>query len=153
MGTLASELGPHVDRTHEEPRVYVDANVPAGRVGYMRQTLHWDVLFVVEHDDLRRARDDEHYRLAKQLRRTLITLDRDYLDDRRFPMEESGGVIVMMAPGQGGYLHLLKRLDQELFRVQRFERLERSERLERLPLEGKKLHVHIDWPGMLEANA
>ena len=137
MGTLASELGPHVDRTQEDPRVYVDANVPAGLVGYMRQTLHWDVLFVVEHDDLRRARDDEHYRLARQLRRTLITLDRDYLDDRRFPPEESGGVIVMMAPGQGGYLHLLKRLDQEVLR---------SEHV----LEGCKLHVHIDWPGLVE---
>jgi len=147
MGTLASELGPHVDRIQEEPRVYVDANVPAGLVGYMRQTLHWDVLFVVEHDDLRRARDGEHYRLAKQLRRTLITLDRDYLDDRKFPLNESGGVIVLMAPGQGGYLHLLKRLDAEVFRGP--EQLEPSERL---PLEGRKIHVHIDWDG-LEARA
>ena len=140
MGTLASELGPHVEHVQQEPRVYVDANVPAGLVGYMRQTLHWDVLFVVEHDDLRRARDGEHYRLAKQLRRTLITLDRDYLDDRKFPLDDSGGVIVLMAPGQGGYLHLLKRLDQEVFRA-----LDRSERL---PLEGLKLHVHIDWSGL-----
>ena len=29
MGTLASELSPHVDRAALEPRVYVDANVPA----------------------------------------------------------------------------------------------------------------------------
>ena len=41
-------------------------------------------LFVLEHDDLRRAPDIEHYRLARQLGRTLVTLDRDYLDDRRF---------------------------------------------------------------------
>ena len=158
MGTLATELGPHVERIQEEPRVYVDANVPAGLVGYMRQSLHWDVLFVVEHDDLRRARDGEHYRLAKQLRRTLITLDRDYLDDRRFPLAESGGVIVLMAPGQGGYLHLLKRLDTEVFRAaerlerseptEHSERFERLERAERLPLEGRKLHVHIDWAGL-----
>ena len=52
---------------------------------FMRESLRWDVLFVIEHPDLRRARDIEHYRLARQLRRTLITLDRDYLDDRRFP--------------------------------------------------------------------
>ena len=51
----------------------------------MRTPLKWDVLFVIEHDDLRRARDDAHYALARQLRRTLITLDRDYLDDRKFP--------------------------------------------------------------------
>jgi predicted nuclease of predicted toxin-antitoxin system len=82
MGTLSSELGPHVERLTDRPRVYVDANVPAGLVGFMRTRLAWDVLFVIEHDDLRRARDGEHFRLARQLRRTLITFDRDYLDDR-----------------------------------------------------------------------
>ena len=51
---------------------------------------------MIEHDDLRRARDIEHYRLARQLRRTLVTLDRDYLDDRRFPPAESGGVLVIL---------------------------------------------------------
>ena len=112
MGTLASELGPVVDRTHLQPRIYVDANMPAGLVSFMRQSLDWDVLFVIEHDDLRRARDGEHYRLARQLRRTLMTLDRDYLDDRRFPPDESGGVIVLMAPEERGYLNLLKRLDR-----------------------------------------
>ncbi len=45
----------------------------------------WDVLFVLEDDDLRRAPDVKHYQLAQQLRRTLVTLDRDYLDDRAFP--------------------------------------------------------------------
>src|SRR4029077_1782138 len=115
MGTLASELGPHIDRVQLEPRVYVDAKVPARLVSFMRQALHWDVLFVVEHDDLRRARDGEHYRLARQLRRTLITLDRDYLDDRRFPLDESGGVIVLMAPEERGYVNLLTRLDREVF--------------------------------------
>src|SRR5688500_12487635 len=156
MGTLASELGPVVDRTRMQPRIYVAANMPAGLVGFMRQSLGWDVLFVIEHDDLRRARDGEHYRLARQLRRTLITLDRDYLDDRRFPPDESGGVIVLMAPEERGYLNLLKRLDKEIFRperserserVERVERLERLERSERLPLEGRKLHVHVDWQG------
>ena len=106
----------------------------------MRQSLGWDVWFVLEHDDLRRARDGEHYRLAKQLRRTLITLDRDYLDDRQFPPTESGGVIVLMAPEERGYVNLLKRLDQEVFRAEP----------EGLPLEGRKLHVHVDWSGPLE---
>jgi hypothetical protein len=145
MGTLASELGPHVDRAHEEPRIYVDANMPAPLVSFMRQALRWDVLFVIEHDDLRRARDGEHYRLARQLRRTLITLDRDYLDDRRFPPDESGGVIVLMAPEERGYLNLLKRLDREIFRVERPEP-------ERLPLEGQKIHVHVDWAGPIDVH-
>lgn len=135
MGTLASELAPHAERLSEQPRVYVDANVPAGLVTYMRTTLQWDVLFVMEHDDLRRARDEQHYRLARQLRRTLISLDRDYLDDRRFPPSESGGVLVLTAPGERGYVTLLARLDKDLLRPAA------------TPLEGRKLHVHVDWPG------
>jgi hypothetical protein len=145
MGTLASELGGHAQHLSGQPRVYVDANVPAGLVAYMRSALTWDVLFVIEHDDLRRARDGEHYRLARQLRRTLITLDRDYLDDRKFPPERSGGVIVLMAPTQGGFIQLLKRLDKEVLRAAPAELSEDGE--EPLPLEGRKLHVHVDWDG------
>lgn len=152
MGTLASELGPHVDRAALQPRIYVDANMPAPLVTFMRNTLGWDVLFVIEHDDLRRARDGEHYRLARQLRRTLITLDRDYLDDRDFPPQESGGVIVLAAPEEHGYQKLLRRLDAQIFRPDLdhadLDRSER-ERSERLPLEGRKLHVHVDWSGAL----
>jgi hypothetical protein len=140
MGTLASELGSHAERFSAQPRVYVDANVPAGLVGFMRATLHWDVLFVMEHDDLRRARDGEHYRLARQLRRTLITLDRDYLDDRRFPLLESGGVLVLSAPGEPGFIALLRRFDSEVFHPGDGEA-----GLVPLPLEGRKLHVHVDW--------
>lgn len=137
MGTLASELGPHADRIGGQPRIYVDANVPAGLVSFMRTKLNWDVLFVIEHDDLRRARDGDHYRLARQLRRTLITLDRDYLDDRRFPAAESGGVLVLTAPGEGGYIGLLRRLDIEVFRKPRATD-------GALPLAGRKLHMHVD---------
>jgi predicted nuclease of predicted toxin-antitoxin system len=135
MGTLASELGSHVERDAIQPRIYVDANMPARLVAFMRTVLRWDVLFVIEHDDLRRARDGEHYRLARQLRRTLITLDRDYLDDRKFPMGESAGVLVLTAPDERGFVMLLKRLDKEIF-------------LAPLPLEGRKLHVHVDWVGV-----
>ena len=91
MGTLWSELAPVADDVAEGPRVYADANVPAGVVGFMRVTLGWDVLFVIEHPDLRRARDIEHFRLARQLRRTLITIDRDYLDDGEFPPRRDRG--------------------------------------------------------------
>jgi len=136
MGTLASELGAHAARIAGQPRVYIDANVPSRLVAFMRNELQWDVLFVMEHDDLRRAPDGDHYRLARELRRTLISFDRDYLDDRRFPPAESGGVLVMTAPEESGYMKLLARLDSELFQQ------------ETLPLEGRKLHVHVDWPGM-----
>ena len=145
MGTLASELGAH--QLSGQPRVYVDANVPAGLVAFMRSSLAWNVLFVIEHDDLRRARDGEHYRLARQLRRTLITLDRDYLDDRKFPPERSGGVVVLMAPTQGGFIQLLKRLDREVLRGDPAAWVEHADVEESMPLEGRKLHVHVDWDG------
>ena len=136
MGTLGSELAPHANRIAGQPRLYVDANVPAGLVAFMRMRLHWDVLFVIEHDELRRGRDGEHYRFARDWGRTLLTLDRDYLDDRKFPPHESGGVVVLTAPTDSGYETLLTRLDDVL----------RSEA--DLPLEGRKLHVHVDWPGI-----
>ena len=136
MGTLGSELAPYANRIAGQPRLYVDANVPAGLVVFMRTRLHWDVLFVIEHDELRRARDGEHYRFARDWGRTLLTLDRDYLDDRKFPPHESGGVVVLTAPTDSGYEALLTRLDDVL----------RSEA--DLPLEGRKLHVHVDWPGI-----
>jgi predicted nuclease of predicted toxin-antitoxin system len=139
MGTLASELGPHAGRIAGQPRLYVDANVPAGLVTYMRTKLQWDVLFVIEHDELRRARDGEHYRLAREWGRTLLTLDRDYLDDRKFPPGDSGGVIVLTAPTDSGYEELLARLDDVL----------RNDVV--LPLEGRKLHLHVDWRGDTES--
>ena len=142
MGTLASELGPHAERLTEHPRVYVDANVPAGLVAFMRSRLHWNALFVIEHDDLRRARDGEHFRLARQLRRTLISFDRDYLDDRKFPPADSAGVVIMTAPEERGYVTLLKRLDVEVFQP--------ALSTCPLPFKGRKLHVHVDWPGMLD---
>ena len=72
----------------------------------MRHDAHWDVLFVLEHDDLRRAADVEHFRRALDLGRTLITLDHDFFDDRRFPLESSPGVVVCSAPDETG-LHPL----------------------------------------------
>ncbi|HET9705695.1 MAG TPA: DUF5615 family PIN-like protein [Vicinamibacterales bacterium] len=133
MGTLWSELGPVAESVSDRPRVYADANVPAGLVGFMRETLRWDVLFVMDHPDLRRARDTEHYRLARQLRRTLVTLDRDYLDDKAFPPDQGSGVLVIAAPDERGLSALLKRLDTHLFAA------------DPLPLDGRKLHAHSDW--------
>ena len=120
------------------PRIYADANVPAGLVGFMRSRLDWDVLFVIEDEELRRAPDVKHYRLAQQLQRTLITMDRDYLDDRRFPPQESGGVLVIQAPDERQLIELLKRVDRLLFS-------DGDDSHAPLPLTGQKLQVHTDW--------
>jgi hypothetical protein len=138
MGTLWSELAPIADARAATPRVYADANVPAGVVGFMRATLGWDVLFVVEHEDLRRAHDIEHYRLARQLRRTLITMDRDYLDDLAFPPAETAGVVVLSAPDERGLQRLLDRVNSDLF-------YGRTNTLLPLPLEGAKLQVFPEY--------
>ena len=139
MGTLSSELAAHAEKLTARPRIYADANVPAGIVAHMRVRLRWDVLFVLEQDDLRRAPDTRHYELAQQLRRTLVTLDRDYLDDRRFPMAASGGVLVIQAPDARQLSSLLDRIDRQLFYPG-----DEDEPIA-LPLAGRKLQVNNEW--------
>jgi Domain of unknown function (DUF5615) len=139
MGTLFSELGPYAGRLAARPRIYADANVPAGIVAHMRQCLNWDVLFVLEQEDLRRASDVRHYHLAYQLRRTLVTMDRDYLDDRRFPPAESGGVLVINAPDERQLSLLLTRVDRTLFRP------DHQDHALSPPLVGRKLQINSDW--------
>lgn len=136
MRTLASELAP-VAAERPEPRVYADANIPNGVVQFMRARLGWDVFFVMEHEELRRARDIEHYRLARQLARTLLTLDRDYEDDRGFPPGEGAGVIVVSAPDERAMRRLLTRIDQELFR---------AAGATALPLDRRKIRWNPDGP-------
>ncbi len=140
MGTLSTELAPHAERLSPQPRVYADANVPAGLVAHMRNGLRWDVLFVLEEDGLRRAADVRHFRLAQQLRRTLVTLDRDYLDDRRFPPDEGSGVLVINAPNEDQLILLLDRIDRILFRADGAAAEPAG-----LPLAGRKLQLHTDW--------
>jgi predicted nuclease of predicted toxin-antitoxin system len=139
MGTLASELGEFADQVTEGPRVYADANLPAGLVRFMRDQLKWDVFFVMEDEALRRASDSAHFRLAGQMRRTLVTLDRDYLDDARFPRGECAGVVVLSAPREEQFQRLLQQIDRVLFQGG-----------PHMPLWGRKLHVHTDWSGELE---
>jgi Domain of unknown function (DUF5615) len=135
MGTLSSEFAPHLSRVSHEPRIYADANIPSGIVTFMRHQLRWDVLFVLEHEELRRARDIEHYRLARQLGRTIVTLDRDYIDDRQFPPAEGAGVIVFWAPDELRLRSLLREADRTVFR---------AAGAGPLPLEGRKLHWQLN---------
>jgi hypothetical protein len=133
LRTLTSELRPIAAERSRVPRVYVDANLPCGIVGFMRQSLHWDVLFVLEDADLRRAPDREHFRRALEMGRTLITLDHDFFDEERFPPSDSPGVVVCSAPDEAGLRRLLKTLDQEILAVEPAE----------LPLRGRTLDWHL----------
>ena len=151
MRTIASELGPQVERLSDQPRIYADANVPAGVIAHMRNRLGWDVFAVIEHDDLRRASDVEHYRLARQLQRTLVSLDRDYFDEPRFPTPDSGGVIVLSAPNERGLTKLLSKIDRAYFR--RPGRRGARAPVVAPPLVGQKLEVHPDWQTTEPASA
>jgi len=139
MGTLANELGQLAGRLSPAPRVYADANIPNGAVSFMRVRLKWDVLYVVEHEDLRRASDGSHYRLARQLRRTIVTMDHDFADDRRFPPDESGGVIICEAPDERALQKLLRRVDRAVFR---------SADEGDTPLAGRKVQWHPSQPDL-----
>ena len=87
---------------------------------------------MLEEADLRRAPDVKHYQLAYQLRRTLVTLDRDYLDDRRFPLDVCGGVLVIQAPDERQLSGLLDRIDRSLFHP------DEADEPVALPLAGRK---------------
>jgi hypothetical protein len=147
VDTLASRLGGIIEGLTDAPRVYCDANLPAGLIRFMRERLRWDVFFVMEEDDLRRASDIEHFRMAAQLRRTLLTLDKDYLDDAMFPPAEGSGVLVMSAPHEAQFERLLREVDRVLFRPSSGTRAGVDS--SRMPLLGRKLHVHTDWQGKL----
>jgi predicted nuclease of predicted toxin-antitoxin system len=132
LGSLSSELRPIAAELAAAPRVYVDANVPLGAVGFMRQALHWDVLFVLEDPDLRRASDREHFHRARDLGRTLITLDHDFFDARRFPPELSPGVVVCTAPNEAWLRRLLTYVDHAMLR---------PDPVVELPLVGRTIEV------------
>ncbi len=141
MGTLFSELGPLRAAQARGPLVYADANVPAPLVAFMRDRLAWDVLHVVDEPSWRRATDVAHYHRARDLRRTLVTLDRDFLEDRRFAPEDSPGVIVISAPDERRLRTLLGRLDTYLRGLPVVA-----------PLAGRKLCVDPGWTAGAETS-
>jgi hypothetical protein len=117
VGTLASELKPLVAGGTAAPRVYADANLPWGAIVLMRRELGWDVLFVLEHDEWRRASDREHFIRARELGRTLITLDRDFADSERFPPPLSPGVVICSVPDERTLGRLLRHVDRAILRA------------------------------------
>jgi hypothetical protein len=138
MRTLASELRPIAAGISAAPRVYADANLPAGVVAAMREELAWDVLFVLEEPEWRRAPDRDHFFRALELGRTLITLDQDFFDDRRFPPASSPGVIVCAAPDEIALMRILRYADRMILR---------SAADSTPPLRGRKVQLTLDVLG------
>jgi hypothetical protein len=67
-----------------------------------------------------------------------VSLDHDYLDDRRFPPAQTAGVIVLNAPDERLLARLLTRIDRLLFR---------APLALALPLDRRKLDANLDWTG------
>src|SRR5713101_2454633 len=79
-------------RRKTKPRFYADENFPERAIAVLRR-LGADVLTV--HDIRRRGHPDEnHAAEALRLGRVLITCDRDYLDERRFPLIHCPAIVV-----------------------------------------------------------
>ena len=100
----------------------------------MRAQLRWDVLHVIDEPAWRRATDLAHFHRARDLRRTLVTLDHDFLEDRRFPPVDSPGVIVLNGPDDRALRKLLSQVDAYLRRCPIVA-----------PLAGRKLCLHPGW--------
>jgi hypothetical protein len=86
-------------RRRAKPRFYADENFPTVAIAILKR-FGADVTTV--HDARHRGHPDENH-LAEALRlgRILITSDRDYLDDRRFPLIHCPALIVCDFGGGG----------------------------------------------------
>ena len=82
-------------KTRRRWRLYADSNVEQEIIRYLIEEARFDVLAVGGDQNLRRREDEFHYQKARQLGRYLLTHDDDFWDDRRFPLRESPGVIII----------------------------------------------------------
>jgi len=86
-----------IPMSRRKVRAYFDADIPVSVAERVRTKLRWDILSAQEQADLRSRDDEFHYQNARKLKRILFTLDKDFLDDRRFPLHQSPGVFVLKA--------------------------------------------------------
>ncbi|NGX29229.1 MAG: hypothetical protein K940chlam4_00059 [Candidatus Anoxychlamydiales bacterium] len=68
-------------------RIYADKNVEKNTISLLRKKM--DVLSVEEDIKLTNQEDSFHYKKAKQLKRLLLTNDKDFWSDQQFKLLES----------------------------------------------------------------
>jgi predicted nuclease of predicted toxin-antitoxin system len=78
-------------------RAYFDADIPAAVAERTRKNLGWDVLAAQERVELKNQSDEFHYHNARKLGRLFFTLDKDFLNDHRFPLHQSPGAFILIA--------------------------------------------------------
>jgi len=92
-------------------RFYADNNIEKEIVSFLRRS-DIDVLWIAEEPQLQRQQDDEfHYSRARDMKRFLLTRDLDFWNDRRFPLKESPGLVILGSDDMeiSKYLPLLLR--------------------------------------------
>jgi predicted nuclease of predicted toxin-antitoxin system len=87
------ELAEIVTSFKKKARFLVDENLGPFVVGVLRE-LGWNTVSV-EDEGYRGHADESVFALAWREKRILVTKDRDFLDDRRFPEHRNPGVIIL----------------------------------------------------------
>jgi len=76
-------------------RFYADNNIAREIVHHLRAA-DMDVLWINEVPELRKQKNDSfHYRRACQLGRYLLTNDMDFWNDRKFPIKDCPGLVLI----------------------------------------------------------
>ena len=91
-------------------RIYADNNMSRDVVEHLRIS-SMDVLWVAEVSALRHREDRFHYEKARQMGRYLLTNDIGFWNDKKYPVKDSPGVILLMTEDSSikKYLPILLR--------------------------------------------
>jgi len=119
-------------------RLYADNNIEREIVEHLLGE-RFDVLAVGADPQLRHQEDEFHYQKARQLDRYLLTHDEDFWDDRRFPLRESPGVIIIPGNEEGMSKHfpvLLRKI------------IERDYNVDNGPRHLGGVKLRLTWDGM-----
>jgi len=84
-------------KPHKRPKFYADENVFPESVSFLRSK-KVNILHSVKDLKLSGRDDIFHWERVKQNRWILVTLDRDFLNNRLFPLRQTWGTIVIMVP-------------------------------------------------------
>ncbi|HPA45850.1 MAG TPA: DUF5615 family PIN-like protein [Thermodesulfobacteriota bacterium] len=80
-------------------RFLIDENIPAKVCAFLRKKKF--NLQTLQEADLNGRDDEAIFQYAKQKDRILITRDRHFLNERRFPLQNSPGVAILSCPSDG----------------------------------------------------
>ena len=97
------EIAEATKRFQKKARFLTDEDLHAETVPFLRGK-GWNVKTAVEAGLVGHS-DSDYVALARKEDRLLLTHDRDYLSDRKFPLANKGGVIVL--PGSSGNVRAL----------------------------------------------